>query len=487
MRLAIERKSLKVYPDPKRVIARFFFNGEERGKELIRRVLDLSDEQTFSILSPLLQEYSKRHRNITRLLQKHCEKLDFLFQAMDLRIDDIKYYSKLLIGSYFTHEYSIESAAFFNPSIIEDPDQNDLEQGERRLIISFRAVGEGHISSIVFRRALIDRNNNIHVIPAGNYIDEAEVVQNATYKKELFLEKAIVSRIDHTIVKELNTKLSDAFDYLTLRRIVLESQNNEPDPVKDTELERVLWLSDSYYSISFSLDTDISDRVIFPISEFERKGIEDARFVKFTEDDGSINYYATYTAYDGLLIMPKLLKTTNFYEFKIGPLFGKGAQNKNLALFPRKIKGLYTMLARIDGYNNYIMYSNNINVWENPVKLQEPKYNWEFIQTGNCGSPIETEDGWLVITHAVGPMRKYCLGAILLKLDDPSVVIGRLDEPLLIPSPEEREGYVPNVVYSCGSIINNGELIIPYGLSDYCSSFAIVNLKDLLDRLKSTN
>lgn len=487
MRLAIERKTVKVYPDPKRVIARFFFNGEERGKELIQRVLALSEDEVFSILSPLLQEYSKRHRNITRILSRHCEKVNFLFVTMNLKLESLNYNSKLLIGSYFTHEYSIESAAFFNPSIIEDPDQRDLEEGERRLIISFRAVGEGHISSIVFRRALIDRFNNIQVIPAGSYIDEAEIVQNATYEKQLFLEKALVSRIDQGIVDELNLKLSDAFDYNTLRRIILESQNNEPDPVKDTELERVLWLSDSYYSITFSLDTDISDRVIFPISEFERKGIEDARFVKFTEDDGTISYYATYTAYDGLLIMPKLLKTSNFYEFKIGPLFGRGAQNKNLALFPRKIKGLYAMLARIDGCNNYIMYSENINVWENPVKLHEPKYSWEFVQTGNCGSPIETEEGWLVITHAVGPMRKYCLGACLLQLDDPSIVIGRLSEPLLIPSPDEREGYVPNVVYSCGSIINNGELIIPYGLSDYCSSFATVNLNALLQRLKEGN
>jgi len=484
MRLAVERKPSKVYPDPKRVIARFFFNGEERGKELIERVLSLTDEQVFSILSPLLQEYSKRHRSITKLLLKHCEKVSILFEAMKLDIDSISYNSKLLIGSYFTHEYSIESAAFFNPSIIEDPDQTDLEQGERRLIISFRAVGEGHISSIVFRRALIDKHNNIHVIPSGNYIDEAEIVQTAILKKELFLEKALTSRVDNKIMRELDNKLTDAFDYHTLRRIVLESQDNEPDPVKDIELEKVLWLWDSYYSIIFSLDTDISDRVIFPISEFERKGIEDARFVKFIEDDGSICYYATYTAYDGLLIMPKLLKTSNFYEFKIGPLFGKGAQNKNLALFPRKINGRYAMLSRIDGCNNYIMYSDNINVWENPIKLQEPKYSWEFVQTGNCGSPIETEDGWLVITHAVGPMRKYCLGACLLQLDNPTVEIGRLTEPLLIPNPEEREGYVPNVVYSCGAIINNGELVIPYGLSDYCSSFATVNLKDLLDRLK---
>jgi len=486
MRLPIERKHVKVYPDPKRVIARFFFNGDERGKVVINKVMALTDEQVFNIISPLLQEYSKRHRNITKILTRHCKKLKSLFETMDIDYKELDPHRRLLIGSYFTHEYSIESAAFFNPSIIEDPDQSDLEEGQKRLIISFRAVGEGHISSIVFRRALIDRDNNITVIPVGNYIDEAEIIRNATYHKKLFLEKGLTSLINEDVLKLLNEKLDDQFDYLTLKKVIAETQEIEPDPAKDVELEKVLWLSDSYYEIIFSLDTDISDRVIFPISEFERKGIEDARFTKFTHDDGTQSYYATYTAYDGQIIIPKLLKTKDFYDFTVGPLFGAGAQNKNLALFPRKINGKYAMLSRIDGVNNYIMYSSKINVWENPIKLQEPAYSWEFVQIGNCGSPIETEDGWLVITHAVGPMRRYCLGACLLQLDDPTIEIGRLEEPLLIPNPDEREGYVPNVVYSCGSIINNGQLVIPYGLSDYSSSFATVDLKALLERLKAS-
>ncbi len=483
MRIPIERKLVKVYPDPKRVIARFFFNGEERAREVIRRVMQLTDDEVFNVISPLLQEYSKRHRNITRLLYRHCNKLKHLFDEVGINFEDVSAYRQLLVGSYFTHEYSIESAAFFNPSIIEDPDQSELEDGEKRLIISFRAVGEGHISSIVFRRALIDKNNTIHVIPAGNYIDEAEVVRNATYNKKLFLDKALASMVDINVVQELDTKLGDHFDYTTLRRIIIDSRASQ-DQMRNMELEKVLWLSDSYYEIIFSLDTDISDRVIFPISEFERKGIEDARFVKFIEDDGSIMYFATYTAYDGSLIMPKLLQTSDFYDFKIRPLFGAGAQNKNLALFPRRINGKYAMISRIDGWNNYIMYSDKLTVWENPVKLQEPKFTWEFIQIGNCGSPIETEDGWLMITHGVGPMRRYCLGVSLLKLDDPSVEIGRLTEPILVPNPDEREGYVPNVVYSCGSIVNNGKLIIPYGLSDYSTSFASVDLTVLLERLK---
>ncbi|RYG22263.1 MAG: glycosidase [Chitinophagaceae bacterium] len=486
MRLPIERKHVKVYPDPKRVIARFFFNGDERAKDVITKVMTLTNDQIFQIISPLLQEYSKRHRNITKIFTRHCKKLKPQFEALGIEYKELDEHRRLLIGSYFTHEYSIESAAFFNPSIVEDPDQMDLEEGEKRLIISFRAVGEGHISSIVFRRALIDRNNNITVIPVGNYIDEAEIIRNAIYNKKLFLDKGLISLINEDVLKMLDAKLEDKFDYATLKKVIAESQEIEPNPEKDAELEKVLWLSDSYYEILFSLDTDISDRVIFPISEFERKGIEDARFTKFTNDDGSHTYYATYTAYDGHIIIPKLLKTRDFYDFTVGPLFGDGAQNKNLALFPRKINGKYAMLSRIDGINNYIMYSNKINVWEDPIKLQEPYYSWEFVQIGNCGSPIETEDGWLIITHAVGPMRRYCLSACLLDLEDPTIEIGRLSEPLLIPNPDEREGYVPNVVYSCGSIINNGQLIIPYGLSDYSSSFATVDLKSLLTKLKES-
>jgi predicted GH43/DUF377 family glycosyl hydrolase len=484
MRLPIERKTIKVYPDSKRVIARFFFNGEERAKEVIQRVMALTEQEVFDIISPILQEYSKRHRNITKVLNRHSFKLKHLFDDLDINFEEVTAYRKLLLGSYFTHEYSIESAAFFNPSIIEDPDQSELEDGEKRLIISFRAVGEGHISSIAFRRALIDKHNNLHVIPAGNYIDEAEVIRNARYNKKLFFEKAVASKVDINVLKEVEGKLDEHFDYSTLRKIILDSQKQQ-DQFKNMEFEKILWLSDSYYEIVFSLDTDISDRVIFPISEFERKGIEDARFVKFKEDDGRVFYYATYTAYDGALIMPKLLQTTDFYDFKIRPLFGAGAQNKNLALFPRRINGNYAMMSRIDGCNNYLMYSQNINVWENPTLLQSPQYPWEYIQIGNCGSPIETEHGWLVITHGVGPMRRYCLGASLHELNDPSVEIGRLREPLLVPNHDEREGYVPNVVYSCGSLINDGQLIIPYGLSDYSSSFATVDINCLIDRIRS--
>lgn len=486
MRIPIERQSVRVYPDAKRVIARYFFNGEQRAKEVVERVMKLNEQEVFAIISPLLQEFSKRHRNITKILYRHCNRISSVIESAGFDLQELSSYRKLLIGSYFTHEYSIESAAFFNPSIIEDPDQSELEAGQKRLIISFRAVGEGHISSIAFRRAIINRDSKIEVLPVGNYVDEAEIIRNTTtFEKKLFFEKIVSARIDPKTAKELQGHLDNKFDYDTLQRTILNLQHGGADDKKKTEYEKILWLSDSYSSISFSLDTDISDRVIFPMSELERKGIEDARFVRFSDNGGPPVYYATYTAFDGALIMPKLLQTEDFHSFKIRPLHGNGARNKNLALFPRKVNGLYTMLSRIDGCNNFIMYSDNINLWENPIKLQQPLHSWELVQIGNCGSPIETDHGWLVITHGVGPMRRYCLGASLFKLDEPSVEIGRLKEPLLVPNQDEREGYVPNVVYSCGGIVNNGKLILPYGLSDYSSSFATVDLNALLDKVIS--
>lgn len=483
MRLTVKRKPAKVTPDPRRVIARFFFMGEERAISLIQKVMELSKEQVFAEVSPLLQDFSKRHRNITKKLLKHCDRVKPYIEKAGFPTTGIDEFTRLLIGAYFTHEYSIESAAFFNPSIVEDPDRSNLEEGQQRVIISFRAVGEGHVSSVVFRRALIDRDNNITIIPAGNYIDEAERIRNVKYKKALFLKKAADEGIQDDIIGIMNQHLDDEFEYELLREIVYDHLSKTDNPREVKQYNLVLALSDSYRNISFSRDTDISDRVIFPISSLESKGIEDARFVKFTRDDGTSLYYATYTAYDGKYIMPKLLRTTDFYDFRTSPLHGSGARNKNLALFPRKIKGKYVMLSRVDGWNNYIMYSDNINVWEDPIKIQAPEHPWELVQIGNCGSPIETPEGWLVITHAVGPMRRYSIGASLLDLENPEIELGRLDEPLIMPNPDEREGYVPNVVYSCGSIIHNNELIIPYGLSDHSSSFASVNLETLLNKI----
>jgi predicted GH43/DUF377 family glycosyl hydrolase len=486
MRLSIERQAIKVAPDLKRVVARFFFNGDARAKGIILKVMEMTDVEVDITITPILREFSKRHRNITRIFERHAEKLKNLFIALKIDYSAIDVKRRLLIGSFFTNEFSIESAAFFNPSIVEDVDQSGLEEGEKRIILSFRAVGEGHISSIVFRRGTINKYNDITLVPAGNYVDEPDIIRNAEYHKNVFFQNASSIKLPDSVIREVSNSLPDTFEYVELKRVIREMQQRyQVDHLLKRNLERLLWLADSYYEINFSLDTDISDRVIFPYSDAESRGIEDARFVKYTGDTSGVTYYATYTAFDGVTIQPKLLQTRDFYHFKIMPLYGEGAQNKNLALFPRKINGKYAMMSRIDGINNYIMYSDKINIWENPEILQTPKYPWEFVQIGNCGSPIETPEGWLVITHGVGPMRTYCLGVTLLDLEDPTKEIGRLKEPLLVPNKDEREGYVPNVLYSCGALIHNDELVIPYGLSDYASTFATVNLEKLLERIKA--
>lgn len=399
-------------------------------------------------------------------------------------LDAMSQTKQLLIGAYFTSEYSIESAAFFNPSMLEDPDQTGLMEGQKRVIISFRATGEGHISSVVFRGGVLDKNNNLELIPTGRLIDEAETVRNFIYQKSAFMQKLTEMHADHPVVLHVMNKLRDEFDYNELYRAIDETKRElRPGEAEQKIMQTITWLGDSHYEITFSLDTSISDRVIFPIAAAESNGIEDARFVKFTDDDGRVRYFATYTAYNGFSIMPKLIETRDFYNFKVMPIHGENAQNKGMALFPRKIGGKYAMLARIDGVNNYIMFSDDINRWGEAIMIQGPKFPWEFIQVGNCGSPIETEYGWLVITHGVGTMRKYVISAMLLDLDDPTKVIGCLSEPLISPNEEEREGYVPNVVYSCGSIINNDELVVPYAMSDTASTYCTIPLKELLTAL----
>jgi len=287
----------------------------------------------------------------------------------------------------------------------------------------------------------------------------------------------------YTMIAE---KLPDTFTYEELKRYVEEVRvvlNN--NTVALVLLNEIMWLASSHYEMDFSVDTAISERVIFPIAHTEMKGIEDARFVRFTDDNGEVTYYATYTAYDGITILPKLLFTQDFYHFKVLPIHGEVAQNKGMALFPRKINGKYVMLCRGDGVNNYISFSDNITVWRTSKLLQEPKYPWEFVQMGNCGSPIETPEGWLVITHGVGPVREYSLGVSLFDLENPEKEIGRLQTPLLSPNENEREGYVPNVVYSCGSMVHNDTLIIPYAMSDQASTYGTVNLTELLVALKA--
>ena len=489
MQVTVTRKNIKFSPDPSRVIARFIYFSNERGKNIILGVLAMSDNEVFLALSQVLRGFSRRHRNISLIFETHFNKLSGLFIELGIKPAKVNQSRKALIGSYFTMEYSIESAAFFNPSIVEDPDQSATGKDATRVIFSFRATGEGHISSIVFRSAIIDKKNNLIIEPVGTMLAEAERIKRHIYNKKSFIKKLdemrdFDNKLSPVFVLE---KLGEKFTYGEMKRAVEETRKTHHlTPAKELIINQMMWLALSHYEIKFSLDSAISERVIFPISDTEKNGIEDARFVKFTEDNGEVIYYATYTAYDGMSILPKLLSTRDFYNFKGLPIHGELAQNKGMALFPRKINGKYAILCRIDGINNYIAFSENINVWREAKVIQKPKYSWELVQVGNCGSPIETKEGWLVITHGVGPMREYVLGASLYELNNPELEIGRLKTPLLAPNNEEREGYVPNVVYSCGSIIHNKDLIVPYAMSDYASSYATIDLNELLAELKNS-
>jgi len=491
MSTSVNRKPIRFYSDPRRVIVRFFFPGPEtRVQAIIKKVADMPEEAAKLTLNHVLRDFSLRHRNISKIFQKHFNRTADILNGRAGNIQELSTFKKLLIGAYFSSEYSIESAAFFNPSMIEDPDQTGLQEGQKRVIISFRATGEGHISSIAFRGGILDTSNNLVMAATGRMIDEAETVNNSVYNKEIFYQKLCevygVCEIpsEDAVIKKVFDKLRHEFDYNELYRAIDETKREiKPDANQLKTMQLISWIGDSHYRIAFSLDTGISDRVIFPIAAAESNGIEDARFVKFTDDDGLERYYATYTAYNGVSIMPMMIETRDFYQFEVKPIHGENAHNKGMALFPRKINGKFVMLSRIDGINNFIMYSESINMWSEAQPLQAPKFPWEFIQVGNCGSPIETEYGWLVITHGVGPMRKYAISAMLLDLDDPTRVIGQLKEPLISPNEEEREGYVPNVVYSCGSIVNNDELVIPYAMSDTASTYATINLKELLSSL----
>lgn len=485
MKIEVVRQSLILAPDPTRVFIKFFYPGSpERAKSLISKVMSLPRASCTAMFSQTLREFSGRHRNISQIFEQHFNNVRHLVVELNYNPNELPFEKKMMIGSYFTAEYAIEAAAIFNPSIVESPDQSNLEFGQKRIIISLRATGEGHISSIVFREGLIDSKNQVHLDPSGVYIDQPTAIKNFIYKKDVFFQKLDEMNIRKDIVSQVLEMVPNEFDYSQLEGALQQvTRGKNLSESRKQAIQSIKWLADSHYELTFSFDTSISERVLYPVCDFESNGIEDARFVKFTNDDGTIKYYATYTAYDGHAILPKLLETTDFYKFKVMPLHGKMAHNKGMALFPRKINGKFAMLSRIDGWNNYIMYSHNINIWERSKIIQSPEFPWELIQIGNCGSPIETEFGWLVITHGVGPVRKYCLGAILLDLENPEIVIGKLEQPILCPNEKEREGYVPNVVYSCGCILINQTLVIPYATSDTSSSFASISLQSLLDEL----
>jgi predicted GH43/DUF377 family glycosyl hydrolase len=388
-----------------------------------------------------------------------------------------------LIGSYFLAEYSLESAALFNPSIVPHPDQSDLEPGALRFILSLRATGEGHISSITFRTGVIHPDGQIEVFTPSGFLTEPRQVPNLRYEKDLFGRKLSEIGVGGGFTRRVMERLSDPFSLEDLRAVLQSEQFRTPDGMsqeEQTAAQGVWMLARSNYEVQFDADQQVSDRILFPATPSQRNGIEDARFVCFQNEDGSHVYYATFTAFDGRIVVPELIETSDFLLFRFRSLNGPAAENKGMALFPRKIGGRYAMLSRQDNENIYVMFSDNVHFWNERQLLLKPAYPWELVQLGNCGSPIETEAGWLVLSHGVGAMRQYCIGAFLLDRDDPSKVIGRLREPLIRPNQDEREGYVPNVVYTCGALVHNDELVIPYGLADHATGFATVPLAEVL-------
>ncbi len=482
MTLRVIRSNQHIYPDHKKVIPRFFNTGNERSTRIINRLLQMDEKETDRLLQEVFAEFSDRYRNIRPLFIKHYELIKYLI-PVELQ-ETLSEEKKLLTGSYFTMEYSIEAAALFNPSMVAAPDQTGAGEGQKKVIVSFRATGESHISSLVFKSGIVEKNGAVNFDPSGEFIGEGTLTQQKKDSKPTFAAMLGQLALPAKIIDAILVQLNDIFTYKEVE-VVLKSALMQ---VASTAMRHkmrydILNTVNTSYELHFAPGSLVSERVIFPVTRSEKNGIEDARFVRFEEEDGSITYIATYTAYDGSHILPQLIITTDFLHFKIKQLHGRAAINKNLALFPKKINGQYVMLSRIDGINNYIMFSDDLFFWDEAQLLQLPEYPWELIQIGNGGSPIETEKGWLIITHGVGPMRKYCLGASLFDINDPTIQLGRLKQPLLLPNAEEREGYVPNVVYSCGSMVHGDNLIIPYAVSDYASSFATVNLKELLNEI----
>ncbi|MFO0915170.1 MAG: glycoside hydrolase family 130 protein [Pirellulales bacterium] len=475
----VNRTGIILKPSNSRVVIRpFEVANETRIEKIIARVSSLSESEVECLLEKVMREFRERHQ---RTHEFFLHRFDQIRKHL-LTDQPLSENRRLLIGSYFTQEYALESAALFNPSMVWHPDQSGLPSGSQRFILSLRATGEGHISSITFRSGVIDAKNRIRMDEPTRFVTAPSLVPNALYRKALFHRKLTELGINGPLTDQVMAALGDHFtlDDLdrTLRNVLTSNRarQREFEPIAHT----MLVLAKANYEIRFSPDLDVSERIIFPSSPTETNGIEDARFVQFTHDDGRTVYYATYTAYDGRVVLPQMLETEDFLHFKVSTLNGPEVRNKGFALFPRMINGQYAMLSRQDNENIYLMYSDMPYFWYSKQLVAKPTYPWEFVQLGNCGSPIETEAGWLVLTHGVGPMRKYSLGAFLLDVNDPARVIGRLETPLLEPNANEREGYVPNVVYSCGAALHGRELVIPYAMSDYASTFATVQLDEVL-------
>jgi predicted GH43/DUF377 family glycosyl hydrolase len=478
----VTRLPLRLTADPRRVIARSFLpGGPSRIRAVIDRVRTLPDTEVSSMLTSLLSDYRQRHKDIRGIFRQNYA----IAIAQIGGNPEPSEERRMLLGAYFTNEYSLEAVALFNPSMVAHPDQNGVPAGAVRFVMSLRACGEGHISSIEFRTGIVDAAQQVVIDPPTRFALTARPVDDALYDKESYALKLREMKAFAPLAEPVLAVLDSNFTIRDLQSAIERCRPQTGLTAYKELADNMLWLAHSNYELEFSPDAAISERVIFPVSESESRGIEDARFVRFTHPDGRVSYYATYTAYNGFRVLPQLIETTDFRHFKINTLNGTCVQNKGMALFPRKIKDRYMVASRLDGENIYLLGSDNIHFWNESKLLHGPKVPWEFVQVGNCGSPIETEAGWVLLTHGVGPMRQYWLGALLLDLEDPSRVLGSLSEPLLVPNADERDGYVPNVVYSCGGLLHGDHLILPYAVSDSHTSVATVSMVELLERLQA--
>jgi predicted GH43/DUF377 family glycosyl hydrolase len=481
----VSRCQLRLCPDPGRVITVLFVPGEEmpggdsRAVAVAERILAMDDAEVATTLADVRRRFAHRHRQLEATWSRN-----FRLAARRLaNADDVPTDRALLIGAYFTREVSIEAAALFSPSMVAHPDQAGLLAGETRFVMSLRAVGEGHISSIEFRTGVVDAAGSVRLDGPGEFL-ECGQHSPGPYVRRLFHTKLAEHGCDNNTAALVLGRLDAHFGAAQLDAAIAELH---PDLMSRATVrnavERIRWVAANNYTVEFPARTTIAERVLWPHGPTELHGMEDVRFVRFVDGDGAVTYLATYTAFDQSLVAPQLLSTTDFRTFAVSQLSGPFATNKGLALFPRQVGGRHMALSRWDRERLAITVSGDGIDWAQATTLDLPPQPWELVQIGNCGSPLETPGGWLVLTHGVGPMRAYGIGAVLLDLEDPRRVIATLPGPLLVANEDEREGYVPNVLYSCGALLHGQKLVLPYGFSDRGVGFALLDLADLLDRL----
>lgn len=469
-------------PDPHRVITRLFvpghdqlIHGQSHLDPVVARILDLDPRTVDETLANTLALFGDRHRDLPATLAEHFDLVAHRFGTPTA----LSTSARLLVGAYFTHEYALEAAALTNPSIVAHPDQRGVPVGQLRVVLSLRAIGEGHRSSIEFRTGLITTDGHLHIDAPGRYVTAGRRHQSR-YNQRLF-RRALHDLGDTEDASYVMDSLPDPFTGTDLDRVLTALQGQHiTRPAAARTIEDVRRIADSNYDLAFAADTPLDERALLPGAPSESHGMEDVRLVRFTDDDGAVTYHGTYTAYDGQHVASQLLTTADFQSFEVGQLTGPAVVNKGMALFPRPVHGRRLALSRWDRENISVTASSDGYLWEQATTIATPRHKWELIQIGNCGSPIETADGWLVLTHGVGPMRRYVIGAMLLDIDDPTRVRGRLSRPLIGPADTERDGYVPNVTYACGAIAHHDRLIMPYGSADNAVGVATIDLPRLL-------